>query len=46
LKKPSGLRKESGFEGINQSNKLYGLGPKSYVPDINVVKSKNFDRSI
>jgi hypothetical protein len=47
MKRPTGLRKEFGFEGPNQANKLYGLGPKSYVLEINnVVKSKNIDRSI
>ena len=47
MKKPSGLRKEFGFDGPNQANKLYGLGPKSYVPEINNIgKSKNIDRSI
>jgi hypothetical protein len=46
MKKPSVLRKDFGFDGLNQANKLYGLGPKSYVPEVNVGKSKNIDRSI
>lgn len=46
LKKPTGFRKE-GFDGLGmqqQQGKLYGLGPKSYVPEIS--KHKNLaDRS-
>lgn len=46
LKRPTDIRKDMGFDGLNQGNRLYGLGPKSYVPEIQISKSKNLDRSM
>lgn len=49
MKKPAGYRKEgNNFDGLGQQqqgNKLYGLGPKSYVPEMQIAKQKNLDRS-